>query len=192
MRPPRKWRGKPAATKALHGEMTAWGRGCKAYHGRHVASATPPIRAPAFDGQAKAAPYTGPDDEARRRPKDVHLRASISPPKRSGEFTSPYGGVEPPRKWRGKPAATKEALDREMTAWGCGCRAYHGRHVASATPPIRAPAFDGHAKAAPHTGPDDEPRRWPKYVRLRASRFRLSESPTIRKSVTVTTRQAET
>ena len=53
--------------------MTAWGRGCKAYHGRHVASATPPIRAPAFDGQAKAAPNMGPDDEPRRRPKYVHL-----------------------------------------------------------------------------------------------------------------------
>jgi hypothetical protein len=38
--------------------------------------ATPPIRAPALDGQAKAAPYTGPDDEPGRRPKDVHLRAA--------------------------------------------------------------------------------------------------------------------
>ncbi len=51
-----------------------------------------------------------------------------------------------------------------MTAWGRGCKAYQGRHVASATPPIRAPAFDGHAKAAPDTGPNDEPRRRPKYV----------------------------
>jgi len=32
-----------------------------------------------------------------------------------GEFTSPYGAVRPPRKWRGKPAATK-ARHREMTA----------------------------------------------------------------------------
>jgi hypothetical protein len=48
--------------------MTAWGRGCEAYHGRHVASVTTPIRAPAIDGHAKAAPYTGPDDEPRRRP----------------------------------------------------------------------------------------------------------------------------
>ena len=47
-------------------------------------------------------------------------------------------------------------LDREVTAWGRGCKAHDGRHVASATPPIRAPAFDGHAKAAPYTGPDDE------------------------------------
>src|ERR1035437_10219005 len=56
--------------------MTAWGRGCKAYHERHVASATPPIRAPAFDGHAKAAPYTGPDDEPRRRPEYLHLLAT--------------------------------------------------------------------------------------------------------------------
>jgi hypothetical protein len=27
-------------------------------------------------------------------------------------------------------------------------------------PPFRAPAFDGHARAAPYTGPDDEPRRF--------------------------------
>jgi len=53
-----------------------------------------------------------------------------------------------------------------MTAWGRGCKAYRGRHVASATPPIRAPAFDGHVKAAPDTGPDHEPRRRPKYVHL--------------------------
>ena len=114
------------SSAALHGKMTAWERGCKAYHRRHIASATPPIRAPAFDGHAKAAPYPGPDDELRRRPKGVHLRATISPHKRSGEFTSPYGGVRPPRKWRGKPAATKEALDREMAAWERGCKAYRG------------------------------------------------------------------
>lgn len=36
----------------------------------------PSIRAPAFDGHAKAGPYAGPDDERRRRPKFVHLRAS--------------------------------------------------------------------------------------------------------------------
>ena len=58
-----------------------------------------------------------------------------------------------------------------MTACGRGCKAYHGRHVASATPPIRAPAFDGHGKAAPYPGLDDEPRKRPKYVHLRASRF---------------------
>jgi hypothetical protein len=56
--------------------MTARGRGWKAHHGRHVASVTPPIRALAFDGHAKASPYPGPDDELRRRPKYVHLRAS--------------------------------------------------------------------------------------------------------------------
>jgi hypothetical protein len=39
-----KKRGKPAA---LHREMTAWGRGC-AYHGRHVASATPPSYSAGF------------------------------------------------------------------------------------------------------------------------------------------------
>jgi hypothetical protein len=53
--------------------MTACGRGCKAYHGRHIARATAPVRAPALDGHAKAAPYTGPDDEPRKRPKWVHL-----------------------------------------------------------------------------------------------------------------------
>ena len=36
------------------------------------------------------------------------------------------------------------------------------------------PALDGHAKAAPNMGPDDEPRRWPKYVRLRAALLRNS------------------
>jgi len=120
------------------------------------ACATTPGGAPALDGQAKAAPYTRPDDE---------------PPKCSGEFTSPYGGVSLPRKWRGKPAATKEALDREITAWGRGCKAYHGRHAASATPPIRAPALDGYAKAAPYTGPDDVPRTRPRYAQLPTPRF---------------------
>jgi len=46
-----------------------------------------------------------------------------------------------------------------------------GKSACATTPPIRAPAFDGHAKAAPYRGPDDEPRRRPKYVHLRASRF---------------------
>jgi hypothetical protein len=69
----------------------------------------------------------------------------------------------------GRASPSSAALDREMTAWGRGGKAYHGRHVASATPPIRTPAFDGQAKAAPYPGPDDEPRRRPKYVHLRAS-----------------------
>ena len=42
---------------------------------------------------------------------------------------------------------------------------------ACATTPIRAPVLDGHGKAAPYTGPDDEPRRRPKWVHLRATRF---------------------
>ena len=58
--------------------MTIRGRGGKAFHEWHVASAMAPMRAPAFDGQAKAAPYTGPDDEPRRRPKYAHLRANRS------------------------------------------------------------------------------------------------------------------
>ena len=58
--------------------MTAWGRGCNAHHGRPVVSATVPIGAPAFDRHANAAPRTGPDDEARRRPKEVHPRATRS------------------------------------------------------------------------------------------------------------------
>jgi len=67
-----------------------------------------------------------------------------------------------------------------------------GKSACATAPPIRAPAFDGHGKAAPYTGPDDEPRRRPKYVHLRAAGFRSSESPTIRKSVTVNTCHAET
>jgi hypothetical protein len=43
------------------------------------------------------------------------------------------------------------------------------------TPPVVAPAFDGDAKAAPDTGPDDEPRRRPKHVHLRATRFNLKQ-----------------
>ena len=34
------------------------------------------------------------------------------------------------------------------------------------TLPVRAPALDGHGKAAPYTGPDDVPRRRPKYAHL--------------------------
>ena len=38
---------------------------------------------------------------------------------RSGEFTSPPVGVSPPRKWRGKPAATKQARSKKSLrgAW---------------------------------------------------------------------------
>jgi hypothetical protein len=32
------------------------------------------------------------------------------------------------------------------------------------TPPVRAPAFDGHAKAAPYMRPDAEPRRRPRHA----------------------------
>ena len=40
-------------------EMTTCGREGDTHHGRHVASATPPVRAPAFDGPAKVTPYVG-------------------------------------------------------------------------------------------------------------------------------------
>ena len=55
-----------------------------------------------------------------------------------------------------------------MTAWGRGCKAYHGRQVASATPRIRAPELDGHAKAAPDTGLDDEPQAKANYAHVGA------------------------
>jgi len=47
-----------------------------------------------------------------------------------------------------------------------------------ATPPIRAPALDGPAQAAPYPGPDDEPRRRPKYVHLCATRSSSGSRPT--------------
>jgi len=39
-------------------------------------------------------------------------RVYLATPERSGEFTSPCGGVRPPRKWRGKRAATGRSLPR--------------------------------------------------------------------------------
>jgi hypothetical protein len=39
----------------------------------HRGATMPPIRAPAFDGHGEAGPYAWPDDQTRRRPKDVHL-----------------------------------------------------------------------------------------------------------------------
>ena len=113
------WRTCPSSA-ALHEEMTVWGRGCKAYHGRHVASATPPIRAPALDGHGKGAPYTWPDDE-------------------------PFVGAP-------LVGARKSALPTGGQARGLPLR----NMWLAATPPIRAPAFDGRAKAAPRTGPDEE------------------------------------
>jgi hypothetical protein len=41
-----------------------------------IASATPPMKIPAFDCGAKAVSSRRPDDEPRRRRKHVHLRAS--------------------------------------------------------------------------------------------------------------------
>ena len=43
-------------------------------------------------------------------------------------------------------------------AWNASARAT-GRSACATAPPIRAPALDGHAKTAPDTGSDDEPRR---------------------------------
>jgi hypothetical protein len=43
-----------------------------------------------------------------------------------------------------------------------------GKSACATTPPMKAPTLDGHAKAAPYRGPDDEPQGRPKDVHLRA------------------------
>lgn len=75
---------------ALHRDLTARARGCKAYQGRQVASAAPPIKAPAFDGHAKSAPYTGPDDKPQTRAKCPHVFVTRS----SSGSRSTAGGDE--------------------------------------------------------------------------------------------------
>jgi hypothetical protein len=44
-------------------------------------------------------------------------------------------------------------------------------------PSIRAPAFDGHGKAGPYTGPDDEPQ-----VKAKGAYFRVTRSSSGRRS----------
>jgi len=48
-----------------------------------------------------------------------------------------------------------QALLPVLDAWNASALGT-GRSACATTPPIRAPALDGHAKAAPYTGPEDE------------------------------------
>ena len=132
-------------------------------------AATPPGSAPAFDGHGKAAPDTGPDEEGVAASLPRHVAAYSR---------RENGGVNPPlRKVQGLSFGVRRlvaAFARRDSSRGPSApvRSHRLRKAGSSSrtpktaPPVRAPALDGHGKAAPYTGPDDEPGRTSKDVHL--------------------------
>ena len=105
----------------------------------------------------------------------------------SGGFIPPDCSVDGRRSetaatalWRGKPAATTRRDSSRRTFTPVTSyrlqKAGPSSRTPKSTPLVRAPALDGLGKAAPDTGPDDEPRRRAKSARLCYPAFTLGRT----------------